>query len=109
MTRFISDSSFVSSPHPSLSSLLPSHMSFSTDFQPIFHCTGDHHYDHIYASYPEPHQDCARAEIARLERSLIVPDTGGEGSFTQWVHCEFVVSFEAFRPVITQEVCGEFF
>ena len=25
-------------------------------------------------------------------------DTGGEGSFTQWVHCEFVVSFEAIRP-----------
>ena len=35
--------------------------------------------------------------------------TGGEGSFTQWVHCEFVVSFEAIRPVITQQVCGEFF
>ena len=37
------------------------------------------------------------------------PDTGGEGSFTQWVHCEFVVSFEAIRPVITQQECGEFF
>ena len=36
-------------------------------------------------------------------------DTGGEGSFTQWVHCEFVVSFEAICPVITQQVCGEFF
>ena len=35
--------------------------------------------------------------------------TGGERSFTQWVHCEFVVSFEAIRPVITQQVCGEFF
>ena len=35
--------------------------------------------------------------------------TGGKGSFTQWVHCEFVVSFEAIRPVITQQVCGEFF
>ena len=35
--------------------------------------------------------------------------TGGEGSFTQWVHCEFVVSFEAIRPVVTQQVCGEFF
>ena len=35
--------------------------------------------------------------------------TGGEGSFTQWVHCEFVVSLEAIRPVITQQVCGEFF
>ena len=35
--------------------------------------------------------------------------TGGKGSLTQWVHCEFVVSFEAIRPVITQRVCGEFF
>ena len=35
--------------------------------------------------------------------------TGGEGSLTQWVHCEFVVSFEAIRPVITQWVRGEFF
>ena len=49
-------------------------MSFSTNFQPIFHCTGDHHYDNIYASYPEPPQDRARAEIARLEHSLIVPE-----------------------------------
>ena len=35
--------------------------------------------------------------------------TGDEGSFTQWVHCEFVVSFEAIHPVVTQQVCGEFF
>ena len=34
---------------------------------------------------------------------------GGEGTLTQWVHCEFVVSFEAIHPVITQQVCGEFF
>ena len=39
----------------------------------------------------------------------VVLHTGGEGSFTQWVHCEFVVSFEAICPVITQQVCGEFF
>ena len=36
-------------------------------------------------------------------------DTGGKGSFTQWVLCEFVVSFEAIHPLITQQVCGEFF
>ena len=35
--------------------------------------------------------------------------TGGKGTLTQWVHCEFVVSFEAIRLVITQQVCGEFF
>ena len=63
-----------------------------------------------------PPQDRARAELARLECSLVVPEftdsthlTGGKGSFTQWVHCGFVVSFEAIRPVITQQVCGEFF
>ena len=36
-------------------------------------------------------------------------DTGGEWTLTQWVHCEFVVSFEAIRLVVTQQVCGEFF
>ena len=39
----------------------------------------------------------------------IVADTGGEGTLTQWVHCEFVVSFEAIHPVVPQQVCGEFF
>ena len=38
-----------------------------------------------------------------------VVHTGGEGTLTQWVHCGFVVSFEAIHPVITQWVCGEFF
>ena len=32
-------------------------------------------------------------------------DTGGEGSLTQWVHCEFVVSFEVICPVITRWIC----
>ena len=40
---------------------------------------------------------------------FLAADTGGEGALTQWVHCEFVVSFEAICPVITQQVCGEFF
>ena len=39
----------------------------------------------------------------------VVPHTGGKGTLTQWVHCEFVVSFEAICPVVTQQVCGEFF
>ena len=38
----------------------------------------------------------------RLFQDVLTPHTGGEGSLTQWVHCEFVVSFEAIRPVITQ-------
>ena len=32
------------------------------------------HYDNIYSSYPEPPQDRIRAEAARLERSLVVPE-----------------------------------
>ena len=36
-------------------------------------------------------------------------DTGGEWTLTQWVHCEFIVNFEAIRLVVTQQVCGEFF
>ena len=53
--------------------------------------------------------------IQRVQKSARAWKTVGrrvaltEGSFTQWVHCEFVVSFEAIRPVITQQVCGEFF
>ena len=47
--------------------------------------------------------------VRKLPRGRNVVHTGGKGSLTQWVHCEFVVSFEAIRPVITQQVCGEFF
>ena len=47
---------------------------------------------------------------ALFKRTHHIPaGTGGKGTLTQWVHCEFVVSFEAIRPVITQQVCGEFF
>jgi hypothetical protein len=35
--------------------------------------------------------------------------TGGKGEFTQWVHCEFLVSPETIRLVVTQQVCGGFF
>ena len=47
-------------------------MSFLTDFHPLFHCTSDPHYDYSYSSYPEPPQDRIRAEVARLECSLVV-------------------------------------
>ena len=48
------------------------------------------------------HQTCIVFDVVN-------PVTGGKGSFTQWVHCESVVSFEAICPVITQQVCGGFF
>ena len=54
----------------------------------------------------------AKRKRRRVYRRLIPRSrgyTGGEGSFTQWVHYEFVVSFEAICPVVTQQVCGEFF
>jgi hypothetical protein len=35
--------------------------------------------------------------------------TGGKGEFTQWVHCEFFVSPETIRLVVTQQVCDGFF
>ena len=35
--------------------------------------------------------------------------TGGKGSFTRWVNCEFVGGFETIRPTVTQRVRGEFF
>ena len=44
-----------------------------------------------------------------MESAAASSHTGGEGTLTQWVHCEFVVSFEAIRSVVTQQVCGEFF
>jgi len=34
--------------------------------------------------------------------SMEVDDTGGEGQFTQWVHCEFIVGFETIHPAHTQ-------
>ena len=48
----------------------------------------------------------ARAEEEATKKAT---NTGGEGTLTQWVHCKFIVSFEAIHPVITQQVCGEFF
>ena len=76
MTPFISDSlrSFFSSLLSLYFLLPPSYMSFSTNFQPLFHCTSDVHYDNIYSSYPEPPLDRIRAEATCLERSLVVPE-----------------------------------
>jgi len=35
--------------------------------------------------------------------------TGGEGQFTQWVHCEFFVGYETIRLAHTQQVSSERF
>ena len=35
--------------------------------------------------------------------------TGGEGVITQWVHGEFIVSFETICLVNTHQVCVEYF
>ena len=36
-------------------------------------------------------------------------DTGGEGQYTQWVHCELIVGSETIRPAHTQWVHGGHF
>ena len=36
-------------------------------------------------------------------------NTGGKGIITQWVHGEFIVSFETIRLVNTHQVCVEYF
>ena len=40
---------------------------------------------------------------------LCVPHTGGKGVITQWVHGEFIVSFETICPVNTHQVSAEYF
>ena len=39
----------------------------------------------------------------------LFPDTGGKGVITQWVHGEFIVSFETIHPVNTHQVYVEYF
>ena len=65
------------------------------------------HSGHFHVLTPGSESSVVLARGANYR--LLSSHTGGKGSFTQWVHCEFVVSFEAIRPVITQQVCGEFF
>ena len=45
----------------------------------------------------------------RLVRLGIIDDTGGKGVITQWVHGEFIVSFETIHPVNTHQVRVEYF
>ena len=49
-------------------------MSLSTNFQPLFQHSGDHYYDNIYSSFPEPPEACAQAKLARLDCALVVPE-----------------------------------
>jgi len=41
--------------------------------------------------------------------SQMVVVTGGEGQYTQWVHCELIVGSEIIRPAHTQQVNGGHF
>ena len=49
-------------------------MSFSTNFQPLFQHAGEHYYDNVYSAFPEPPEARAQADLARLHRSLVVPE-----------------------------------
>ena len=63
---------------------------------------------HIYSTTDKTLDTDRR--VARVQRRIFRQDTtGGEGEFTQWVHCEFFVSPETICPVVTQQVRGEFF
>ena len=73
----------------------------NTFFLTLFPLPQDFHDNH---EIPEEH-----IHFSDIQQTPTTNPTGGEGALTQWVHCEFIVSFEAIRPVITQQVCGEFF
>ena len=76
-----------------------------------------------YAEEMDQHQDASSPSVPpsllptdRLYRtppvegvSQLVPITGGKGVITQWVHGEFIVSFETIHPVNTHQVCVEYF
>ena len=55
----------------------------------------------------EPPKNAAKKPIAEPNADDAV--TGGEGQYTQWVHCELIVGFETIRPANTQWVSGERF
>ena len=42
--------------------------------------------------------------MPRAEFLVKIRDTGGEGQYTQWVHCELIVGSETIRLVHTQRV-----
>ena len=44
-----------------------------------------------------------------LLMSEVLPVTGGEGQYTQWVHCELIVGSETICPAHTQQVSGGHF
>jgi len=60
----------------------------------------------MLTSKPFPHS----TQMMAPETPATLPGfTGGEGQFTQWVHCEFVVGFETIRLAHTQQVSSERF
>jgi len=58
---------------------------------------------------PKTHLD--QTDQDRITDVALVPsiDTGGEGQYNQWVHCEFIVGSETIRPAHTQQVSGGHF
>ena len=40
----------------------------------------------------------------KFDRGCKAPGTGGEGQYTQWVHCELIVGSETICPAHTQRV-----
>ena len=78
LTRFISDSSLsffpsLFSPFPPFVLLLSPLLYVFLDQLPAHHL-GDHYYDNIHSSFPEPPEARAQAELAHLNRALVVPE-----------------------------------
>ena len=59
---------------------------------------------------PEPHHHLPPDLPPRSQPACSpLADTGGKGVITQWVHGEFIVSFETICLVSTHQVCVEYF
>ena len=66
-------------------------MSFSTNFQPIFQHAGEHYYDNVYSAFPEPPEARAQAELARLNRALVVPEFADSTPSTSLIATGFLL------------------
>ena len=55
-----------------------------------------------------PYRRPARMQLASISK-IVATLTGGKGVITQWVHGEFIVSFETICSFNTHQVCVEYF
>ena len=72
---------------------------------------GDHGVYHVRLEFdPLSHEAITlRCQQLRVAWQAAMDDTGGKGSLTRQVHCEFMVGSETIRPHFTQWVHAGFF